>query len=660
MRRRLGTVLATALLPATFLFVGVAAAQSPQLEVRIREVSFATGDETQLVVSVSGPAVTGDALPPEAFTVTEQGTPVSGLQVEQLFSSGTQRVSVGLLIDTSRSTIPVLDQAKAAAKSFLDALPPQVQVQLISFDTAARTVRDFQTLGSAGSAERTAFAAAIDALPPGQETGTKLYDGVVLAADELGRQSGQHNLVIFSDGNDAGSESTLDRAVSSVKTVRAPATTVLLTTGGVDEKPLRDLAAAQKGGAFIPVEDTTALSVAFGQVAQAISSQYILTYTATATTPTDLNIGVGVAADGVTGTDTTAVINQRASVSPEGPKPADDPLVPFLGSGKIGLFLGIMAAFIGIAVFLGLLIYRPEGKRAEQLLARGLRLYTRGAKEKKKKQTEGSFLGQSGIGRAAVELAERVPRSKAFDEKMQLQLDQAGWPLRSSEFILLQVGGLLVGALLGFGLVRSAIVGVMLTILGAVAPRLALSQRMAKRQSSFLEHLPDTLQLLSGSLQAGYGFLQALDTVAKEAVPPTSTEFARVLTEARLGMPLEDALDNMAERVGGEDFKWVVLAINIQRQVGGNLAALLTTVANTLREREQVRRQIKVLSAEGRLSAVILVVLPFALVGYLSVVNPQYLSQLTAETVGKISIAIALVLIGIGIVWMRKIIKIDV
>jgi tight adherence protein B len=378
------------------------------------------------------------------------------------------------------------------------------------------------------------------------------------------------------------------------------------------------------------------------------------------TTPPDLNIGVSVTVGESTGEDSSVVLNERGKVGGPQPQPPAGPLVPFFGGSKIGLLIGIAGVFAGLAIFLGLLLYRPEGKRAEQLLARGLRLYTRGGKEKKKKAQGEGFLGGSAVGRAAMELAERVPRSKQFDEKMQLQLDQAGWPLRSTEFILFQVGGVVLGAILGFGLFRSPLVGVMLMILGGLAPRLALSQRMSKRQGDFLEQLPDTLQLLSGSLQAGYGFLQALDTCAKEANPPTSTEFSRVLSEARLGMPLEEALDAMADRVGGEDFKWVVLAINIQRQVGGNLAALLTTVANTLRERQQVRRQIKVLSAEGRLSAVILVALPFVLVGYLSVVNPSYLSSLTAETVGKISIAIALVLIGIGIVWMRKIIKIDV
>jgi tight adherence protein B len=243
---------------------------------------------------------------------------------------------------------------------------------------------------------------------------------------------------------------------------------------------------------------------------------------------------------------------------------------------------------------------------------------------------------------------------------MQTDLDKAGWPLRSSEFVLIQVGGFIVGILLGWALFQRLWLGLVLAVIGVIVPRLLLSAQISRRTSSFLSQLPDTLQLLAGSLQAGYGFLQALDTIAKEATVPTSTEFARALSEARLGRPIEEALDSMAERVGGEDFKWVVLAINIQRQVGGNLAQLLQTVADTLREREQVRRQIKVLSAEGKLSAYILVALPFVLFGYLSIINPDYIHQLTGETVGKIAMIGALILIGIGALWMRKVVTIDV
>ncbi|MFA5890208.1 MAG: type II secretion system F family protein, partial [Actinomycetota bacterium] len=190
--------------------------------------------------------------------------------------------------------------------------------------------------------------------------------------------------------------------------------------------------------------------------------------------------------------------------------------------------------------------------------------------------------------------------------------------------------------------------------------RMVLARKIERRRSLFLAQLPDTLQLLAGSLQAGYGFMQGLDTLVQESSPPTSSEFGRVLTETRLGSPVDEALKAMADRLDSDDFRWVVLAINIQRQVGGNLAVLLQTVAGTLREREQVRRQIKVLSAEGRLSASILTVLPFLLAGYISLVNPGYITALVIEPIGRVMIAGALVMMGVGIAWMRKIVNIDV
>ncbi|MGH2725727.1 MAG: type II secretion system F family protein, partial [Actinomycetota bacterium] len=321
--------------------------------------------------------------------------------------------------------------------------------------------------------------------------------------------------------------------------------------------------------------------------------------------------------------------------------------------------LGIGAVFAAIMLFLGMLLYAPGRGKAASVLQRGLRLYSRADRKKEKQRSEG-FLGGTAVGRRAVELVEKVPRSEAFEQQTQLLLDRAAWPLRATEFVVLQIGGAVAGALLGFGLLGRWWLGIVLLAGGPLIPRLVLSARVAKREAAFLSQLPDTLQLLSGSLQAGYGFMQAIDTVAREASPPASNEFSRVLAEARLGMPVDEALNSMAERVGGEDFRWVVLAINIQRQVGGNLATLLTTVANTLREREYVRRQIKVLSAEGRLSAVILVALPFILAGYISVVNPGYLQQLTQVTIGKVMIVAGVVLMAIGIAWMRKIIKIDV
>jgi len=638
-------------------FAGTSAfAQTSALAVRTRQVSFDNSGNTHITVSVTGSAVGATPLDASDFTVTENGKPVSSLTVKPLFQGQTLAVSVVLIMDISGSTGGAAHAAaQAAAKQFLASLPPTVQVELISFSTNV-------TVNETFTVNRAILDAAIDRLPVGGNTA--LYDAVTQAANDLKRSqvNGQHNIVVFTDGADTSSKSTLAEAQAAIQAADAPTTGVLLNTTQVDPTALRSITDTVKGGKFLQVSDRNQLASSFAQAAQSIASQYVLSYPSAATTPSQLNIAVSAKVGGVSATDQSTVLNERSNPGVGGGIPTVAPDKPIVGAfgGKTGLYLGAAAAFIGVLIFFAMLLYRPAGAEAERMLQRRLRLYTRGRDKKKEKEQQEGVLGGTAIGRRAVELADRVPRSKQFDEKLQKELDQAGWLFRSTEFILLQVGGAIVGLALGWGLLARPWLGVVFFVLGALAPRVILSNRISKRTAEFLSQLPDTLQLLAGSLQAGYGFMQALDTCAKEAIEPTSTEFARVLSESRLGMPVEDALEAMADRVGGEDFRWVVMAINIQRQVGGNLATLLTTVANTLREREQVRRQIKVLSAEGRLSAIILVILPFALVGYLSVVNPSYLHQLTSATVGKIAIMIALVLIGIGSLWMRKIIKIDV
>ncbi|HEX9766117.1 MAG TPA: type II secretion system F family protein, partial [Nitriliruptorales bacterium] len=277
-----------------------------------------------------------------------------------------------------------------------------------------------------------------------------------------------------------------------------------------------------------------------------------------------------------------------------------------------------------------------------------------------REQESTTSLTASGIGKAAVGLVSSVPKPKGYEDALQLKIDRAGWPFRASEFITMRVAAGIFGALIGFGLLASIPLGLVLAVAGVVVPGVVLDVAKKRRENQFLAQLPDTLSLLAGALKAGYALLQAVDTVVQESPEPTKQEFQRVLTEARLGLPLSESLDSMAERLGSEDFRWVVVAINIQAQVGGNLAELLDTIADTLREREMVRRQIQVLSAEGRLSAVILVSLPFVIVLYLSVINPDYIGTLINHWVGRILIGFGLVLMGVGIFWMRKLIQIDV
>jgi tight adherence protein B len=166
------------------------------------------------------------------------------------------------------------------------------------------------------------------------------------------------------------------------------------------------------------------------------------------------------------------------------------------------------------------------------------------------------------------------------------------------------------------------------------------------------------LQLLAGNLRAGHGLLQSVDTLADESESPTREEFRRVVIEARLGQNLTDALHATADRVRNADFEWVVQAMDIHREVGGDLAEILDRVGNTIRDRNSIRRQVSALSAEGRLSAAILFVLPIALTVVIALVNPGYLSELTDTTAGNVMIGLGVGLMLAGGIWLRRVIRV--
>jgi tight adherence protein B len=154
--------------------------------------------------------------------------------------------------------------------------------------------------------------------------------------------------------------------------------------------------------------------------------------------------------------------------------------------------------------------------------------------------------------------------------------------------------------------------------------------------------------------------MQAVEAVGQEAAEPTKREFGRALSEIRLGRPVVEALSEIAERMESQDFEWTVLAISIQREVGGNLAEVLQTTAETMLQRNRLRREMRALTAEGRISAIVMSALPFFLFAVIWVVNPDYIKPLLESTAGWIAIGVALLLMVSGIFWMQKIVKIDV
>lgn len=252
-------------------------------------------------------------------------------------------------------------------------------------------------------------------------------------------------------------------------------------------------------------------------------------------------------------------------------------------------------------------------------------------------------------------------RNRGLDERLTRRLAAAGSGFKSSEWLLLQVGvvvaATLLGLLLGGG---SLLVGLLFLAVGLVAPLAVLSWQAGRRRRAFEEHLPEVLQILSGALSAGLSLAQAVDTVVREGPEPLATEFQRALVENRIGVPLEDAFEAVAERYRSKDFGWVVMAIRIQREVGGNLAELLTTVAGTMRERAYLRRQVQTLSAEGRLSAIILCALPPGFALFLLFTNPEFLEPLVADTRGQLLLGFGVGWLLIGVFWMSRLVKVEV
>lgn len=314
------------------------------------------------------------------------------------------------------------------------------------------------------------------------------------------------------------------------------------------------------------------------------------------------------------------------------------------------MYVGIGAFGLGLVLSLALLVPRPRRVTAEDRVT----LYTSGA-------AISIVPSEDQLATAKSAAARLLRRNASLESRIDTRLEAAGSELKASEWLLLHssiafTSGV-IGSLLGGG---NLVFGLAFLAAGSLIPWFYLGFRRTRRRKAFHAALPDTLQLMAGSLSAGLSLAQSLDTIVREGIDPIASEFKRVLVETRLGVNLETALQGVADRFESEDFEWVVMAINIQRQVGGNLAELLTTVAATMREREYVRRQVAALAAEGKLSAWVLGLLPPLFLLYLLVANHDYVIVLFEEPLGWAMLVAAAFLLAVGVFWLTRLVKVEV
>lgn len=624
------------------------AQESEELELRIDAVD--QSDFPTVVMTITVPvAMNGLELTPENFFVSEDGSnaaiSVTRLPVEEL--------SVALLIDTSGSMQggPIA-AAKDAVDGFIEAMPPDVELALIEFGDSSELLVPFTT-------DRSEVMSGVSALEAGGETA--LYDGLVQAAESFGSDDTRRTIVLLTDGRDTVSEAGLDDSLVSLIESGARLLIVELESPESDRTTLNRLEAATDG-VLVPAADPDALQGIYSDVASDLINQYELTFESGAEGQTQLVAAVRaeelVAVGGrsitfpipdpvvqSTITTTTAAAATTTRVPLNVAAETVEITVPWVATAQ-GLMVGAAAIFAATALVLLLLM--PTRRRAVDTLNSIAELAGRAPRRGK----------LSELTSRATLFAEDTINRGGGDGWLRLRLDRAGLRLRAGEFALIVLsvvviagaGGFLLGDWLWSLVGMLAVVGVALAILNFLATR---------RETAFRLQLPDALQLISGSLRAGFGLNQAITAVAGELDAPASEEFARAQLEVHLGRDVEDALRNMAVRINSEDLPWVAEAIEIHREIGGDVADLLDQIANTVRERERVRGQIQVLSAEGKVSGIVLVALPFVIAGLTFSVAPDYLGELTGTTPGRLMLAGGVSAMLIGIFWIRRIVTLE-
>ena len=323
-----------------------------------------------------------------------------------------------------------------------------------------------------------------------------------------------------------------------------------------------------------------------------------------------------------------------------------------------------MILLISVSVFLTLsaivlLVYQLATAQQRQVAAR-LEQVARGEQAVVAKTSAYQEEEPTGIRRLLRSFG-RYLESPRWDLSLEMRMLRAGLPLRSGEFIVLCFASATLLAmlflLLGGGQLVAGVTG---AVAGFFFPFILVNMKIARRMKAFNSQLGDALILIANSLRTGYSFMQASDMVAQEMRPPISSEFSRAVKEMNLGVTIEDALANLGKRINSEDLDLVLTAVLIQRQVGGNLSEVLDNIARTIRERVRIRGEIRTLTAQGRISGIIVSLLPVVLGLVIYLLNPEYVKLLFVHPVGKIMLGVA----GLGqvivIIVIRRIVDIEV
>jgi tight adherence protein B len=564
--------------------------------------------------------------------LTEDGSPIAALDAVNLGKTK----DVVLAIDNSQSMKgSALRDATAAARAFVAAKSGGDRISVVSFGRHVLQLTGFS--GTASQAKGILGGLRVDTAQ-----GTSLYDAITASAKALAASERPGRVIIvLTDGKDVSSSSSLDEAVAAARRANASVYPIGIESRDFDPAALRTVA-HETGGTYHGAGSSAELRRVYASIASELDRTWRIGYD-TAARPGD-QVLVRAAAMGAGADVHTVVIpaDLGGVVEPNG-----GPLPAFayspLGTLVLSLLVGV---FVLLAVFA--IVRLRRGSWVQQRLAPHVsetRKHGRGQNERLSvlkalfRATEGAF------GR------------RSQWKSISRLLVRGDVPLRPAEFIWLCAGCALGGGFVFAAGGAPAIVVLMGMGLAGSLPYCFVSFRVRKRSKAFENQLPDLLTTIAASLKAGHSFKHGLQAVVEESQPPASVELRRVLTEAGLGRPLDDALGDMADRLGSKNFGFAITAVTIQRQVGGSLASLFDMVAETVRNRQQFARKIRSLTAMGRMSAYTLIGIPFFITGMISLTNPGYMAPLFHTHLGHMLVFVGLGMMAVGSLILKKIVS---
>jgi tight adherence protein B len=591
----------------------------------------------------------GMQLKPSQVHVTENGNAVAGMSVIPVAEANAKDFGVVLAIDASTSMEGKPEHAALyAAQAFAAQRKGQEQLAVVTYNLSPTVVLPFTT-------DQPKIDRALSVQPP-FVYGTHIYDAVVHSLDELRKAHiNAGTLVLLSDGqeqrgrNDVAKHETAESAAAAARAAHVRIFAVGLRSRLSNLETLRKLA-RETGGRYVESTSIAQLAAIYNQLGSQLANEYLVRYQSLAGPGKRIYVKMRVA--GVDGEASTAYDTPKLTVVAAGPKA---PYHPSVSTRLWTSFATMIAVGLATAILIGTgavaLVSGPRKGTVRRRMAEFVSVPTvvREASGRPTAQLTASMLKGT----------ERALRGSTRWRRFKWELGIAEVAMPPEQIVVLTVIGSFV-SLITIKYLWSLLPAIAIAIAIPFAVQSQLKRRLARRRVLFAEQLPDNLNVLSSALRAGHSFIGALSVVVNDAAEPSKSEFQRVIADEQLGVSIDDALHVVVERMDSRELEQVALVAALQRETGGNTAEVLDRVTETIRERFELRRTVKTLTAQGRMSRWVLTSLPVFLLVVITLINPSYMHILYSSTGGKVLLVLSAISVTAGSLVIKRIVNIKV